>query len=60
MIKTFAFILYVVNPTGEYSSFVIDYNLTESDCMALHESWGPTLGEYSTVFCFETTAEGES
>ena len=60
MIKTFAFILYVVNPTGEYSSFVIDYNLTATDCMELHESWGPTLDNYSTVFCFETTAEGES
>ena len=60
MLKTFAFILYVVNPTGEYSSFVIDYNLTATDCMVLHESWGPTLGEYSTVFCFESTVEGES
>ena len=59
MIKTFAFILYVVNPTGDYSSFVIDYNLTESDCMELHESWGPTLDNYSTVFCFESTVEGE-
>lgn len=59
MIKTFAFILYVVNPTGEYSSFVIDYNLTQDDCAALHDSWGPTLDDYSTVFCFDTTAQKE-
>ena len=55
---TFAFMLYVLNPTGEYSSFIIDYNQTYDDCMALHEYWGPTLDEYSTVFCFEQ--EGES
>ena len=55
--KTFAFILYALNPTGEYSSFVIDYNLTQDDCMALHEQWGPTLDEHSTVFCFDTTEE---
>jgi len=51
--KTFAFILYVLNPTGEYSSFVLDYKLTESDCMAYHEQWAGTLDEYSTVFCYE-------
>jgi len=51
--KTFAFILYVLNPTGEYSSFVLDYKLTESDCMAYHEQWSGTLDEYSTVFCYE-------
>jgi hypothetical protein len=58
MFKTFSFILYVMNPTNDYSGFVIDYNLTEQDCMALHEQWANTLDEYSTVFCFEQ--EGES
>ena len=57
--KTFAFILYLFNTSAEYSSFVIDYNMTQDDCSALHDSWGPTLDNYSTVFCFDTTAEKE-
>lgn len=51
--KTFIFMLYVMNPTGEYSGFAIDTGVSEADCMALHEQWAPTLDEHSTVFCFE-------
>lgn len=48
---TFVFLLSVVNLQGDYSTFVIDYNLTESDCKQLVESWNPTLDSMSFVTC---------
>ncbi len=49
--KTFAFILFVLNPSGDYSAFALDTGLTRDDCAALHESWAGTLDDYSTVYC---------
>ena len=49
--QTFAFILAVLNLNGEYSTFVIDYNLTQIDCVELLESWNPTLDSLSYVAC---------
>lgn len=49
--STFAFILSVINIEGDFSSFVIDYNLTKSDCAALVQSWNPTLDSMSFVTC---------
>jgi hypothetical protein len=50
MIKTFALILYVLNPQGE-SSFAIDYNLTLEDCINLRYDWESSLDEFSSVVC---------
>jgi hypothetical protein len=58
MTKIFALILYVANPAGEYSSFVIDYDLSATDCAVLHAQWEPTLDEFSSVECFTTDSDG--
>ena len=49
--KTFAFILYVMNPLGAESAFVIDHNLTMQDCAQLAIQWTPTLDQFSRVAC---------
>lgn len=51
--KTFVFLLIVLNSGGNDSTFVIDYNLTYEDCDALYEQWHPTLDEHSFVLCEE-------
>jgi hypothetical protein len=55
---TFVFLLSVVNLQGDYSTFVIDYNLTESDCTQLVESWNPTLDSMSFVTCEKESNNG--
>ena len=32
-------------------SFVIDYNMTHEDCIALQSEWSETLDEHSYVTC---------
>lgn len=48
--KTFLFILAVWNG-HDYSTFVIDYDISLEDCAALHLQWAPTLDDRSTVYC---------
>jgi len=51
IMKTFMLLLHVWNYGGETTSFVIDYNLSNSDCIELQSSWTETLGKYSHVEC---------
>ena len=51
MIKSFVLILHVLNPTGQTSDFVIDFNLSPVDCYDLAISWVATLDEYSYMTC---------
>lgn len=53
--KTFALILFVLNPEYKVSEFVIDYDMTEKDCHELQDSWQQTLDQYSDVKCEETS-----
>lgn len=48
---TFAFILFVLNASGDYSTFVLDHDLSDSDCAALEAEWTGTLDQFSHVAC---------
>lgn len=51
MMKTFFFLLHVMNAGNETSTFVLDYNLSKTDCYQLVEEWKGTLDQYSNVEC---------
>ena len=50
MMKTFALMLYVLNPQGE-SVFVIGYDMTMPECIDLRDDWETNLDDYSSVVC---------
>ena len=45
------FFLVVNNIAGGQSAFVLDYNLTFEDCLAIKEQWVSTIDEHSSVHC---------
>lgn len=51
--KTFMLLLHVWNMGGETTTFVIDYDLSKSDCAELQFSWAKTVDKYSHVECVE-------
>jgi hypothetical protein len=51
MMKAFALILHVLNAEQEVSTFVIDYNLSNEDCLELKSLWEENLDQYSVVTC---------
>ena len=51
MSLTYALLLIVSNAAGGESVFVVDHNLSKSDCDELRFSWVYTLDSHSRVIC---------
>lgn len=49
--KTFLFLLHVMNAGNETTTLVLDHDLSKTDCDQLIEEWEGTLDQYSTVEC---------